>query len=108
MRSSSNMNISWLSEQKSVGNTGVSQACFLLFLSQPMYTSWGQTSLLFLKEYLSCIRLRHGKLKAVKGDDTMDACSHGAEGILQSSLCSWAARLSKELLLLYLKTSFIK
>lgn len=31
MRSSSNMNISWLSEQKSVGNTGVSQACFLLF-----------------------------------------------------------------------------
>lgn len=36
----------------------------------------------------------------------MDACSHGAEGILLSSLRSRAARLSKELL--YLQTSFIK
>lgn len=113
MRSWSNTNINWSSEQQPVGTTGVSQCCFLLILNGPMYTSWEQTPL-FLKEHLSCIAQHHQccgagwKAKSCQRRWDNGHVQPWYWGCFAQLTGQWAARLSRELFLLYLQSSFMK
>lgn len=113
VRSWSNMNINWSSEQQSVGTTGASQGFFHLILNGPMYTSWEHTPL-FIKEHQYSIAQQHQCCGA--GWKVQSCLRRWYDGHMQpwcwgcfaQLTGQWAARHSRELFLLYLQTSFMK